>query len=317
VSLAVAIAGLLWCEHMSRAHQQLPSVIDDPVLWGMIRARADGSGSVVALVGTSRMELAYDPSEFERVAPSLRGVQLAIDGIPGFGVLEDLAQDPDFHGVVVCDLAEWDLARDDAFTAAELWVRRAHALWRAPGQVVNRYVASLVQSELAILSIGGRRLIAGIGHRSWPDPTWGISQRDRTRAGYYDLAPAAQLAQKEEKAIVLAQRPDLPPELWLAKVPRIEAAVRALEAHGAAVLFLRLPTSGDLDIAYAHAYPRQLYWDQLAARLTAPVVNFHDVPRLAALRCPDNNHLDVSERAAFTDALVGLLRDRGVLAGRE
>ena len=46
---------------------------------------------VVAFLGTSRMELAYDAEAFADAGPKLRGVQLSIDGVSAFAPLADVA----------------------------------------------------------------------------------------------------------------------------------------------------------------------------------------------------------------------------------
>jgi hypothetical protein len=96
-------------EVVTRAHGQRPSVIDDPVSWSMQRRRVEDDRRVVAFVGTSRLALAYSPAAFREAAPTLRGVNLAINGAPALGVLADLAADEQFRGIVVVDLVESDV----------------------------------------------------------------------------------------------------------------------------------------------------------------------------------------------------------------
>ena len=280
----------------------------------MQRRAVDDDPRAVAFVGTSRMELAYSPEAFAESTPGLHGVQLAIDGMPPLGVLEDLADDEAFVGTAVVDVAEWDLSRPDAFTATKSYVARSHSLWRAPGALVNRYLAGLAQSRLALLTVGGRELIASIvGERRWPDPRWVVMARDRSFRADYSLASPPALRKRTDKAVhgLPAEGPD--PEAWLAALPRIDAAVAKLRARGGKVVFVRLPVTGRLGAAVEAVYPHERYWRLFAARSTAPVIDLHDVPAIAALECPDGMHLDQRDQATFTRALVSVLRERGLL----
>ena len=73
---------------------------------------------------------------------------------------------------------------------------------------------------------------------------------------------------------------------------------------------------GTLAAKIDEQYPRRLYWDAFAARTRAHVVHFRDVPAMAGLSCPDEMHLDQRDQAAFTRALVDVMRERGALQGR-
>ena len=312
LAVAIGVTGLL--EHATRAHGQRPSVVDDAVWWGVRRQAIEHNPHVVALLGTSRMELAYSASAFAAAAPRVRAVQLAIDGMPPLGVLEDLAADDDFVGTAVVDVAEWDLARPDAFTATRAYVERSHALWRAPGALVNRWLGSRIQEHLALLSVGGRELIAAAGERRWPEPRWVVMARDRTFQGDYSLATRQELRKRGDKAVggVPASAPD--PEAWLAvSLPRIEVAVARIRARGGNVVFVHLPITGRLAEAVERVYPRARYWSLFEARSSAPVIDLRQVPAIAALRCPDGMHLDQRDQATFTTALVDVLRGRHLL----
>jgi hypothetical protein len=317
-ALVVAVVGLGYCEYQTRAHDQHPSVADDVVWWAVHRRQVGGERNAIVFLGTSRMELAISLETLREVAPRLQGTQLAIENTPPFGVLEDLAADDSFVGVAVVDFSESDLARADAFTAADAQIDRSHALWRAPGQLVNRWLGSYAQERMASLSLGGRRLLFFAGARQWPEPIWVVGHRDRTRHGYYNLAPKKALESKRKRLVenVLASTAP-PPDAWLAPAERIEAAVKKIKARGGDVVFLRMPLTGALRDAYEVKYPSARYWAQFAMTTSAWTVHAQDVPALAALELPEFEHLDQKDQPAFTRALVELLRARGVTSGRE
>jgi hypothetical protein len=316
VALVLAIATTWWCEQHSRARGQLPSVVDDPVAWGWLRRTVDDDRRVVAFVGTSRMQLAYSGDAFAAAAPELRGVQLAINGVPSIGILEDLANDDHFRGVAVVDVDEWDIAWGDPYGGAKPDVERAHAMWRAPGALANRLLAGQLQARLAVLAVGGRPLITALVHGRWPSPIWVVADQDRISHADHSLASPASLRAKADKRLTNFDEPSLSPEAWLDHARVIEPLVRTIRDHGGDVVIVRLPVSGLLADGFAQHYPRARYWDAFAAQTAARVVHFLDVPAMRALVCPDEMHLDQRDQAAFTRSLVDTLRARGVFEGR-
>jgi hypothetical protein len=304
VGLGLAIGLTWWFEHTTRAHHQRPSVKDDAVWWAVHRRMVGGDRDVVAFLGSSRMELAYDADAFAEAAPNLRGVQLAIDGVSAFAPLADLADDDSFTGIAVVDIAEWDVERAEAAAAAKPYVERAHALWRAPGALVNRYLAGHAQSHLAVLSVGGRELIAGIGARKWPEPKWVVSERDRTFHGDYSLADAAALQKRRDKALTTLANAAPSPDKWLQDIQRVESDIAKIRARGGEVVFVHLPISGKLAELADQRYPRERYWNAFAQRTQARTIYWRDVPAMARLECPDFMHLDQKDQAVFTRALM-------------
>jgi hypothetical protein len=313
-ALVIATGLTAWFELTARVHRQRPAVVDDPAWWAIHRRHASGDPQVAVFLGTSRMELAYSRRAFAEAVPTMQGVQLAIDGVSAFGPLEDLADDPAFRGLAIVDVAEIDLQGDESFRAAEPWVERGRALWRAPGAIANRVLASVVQARFAVLAVGGRQLIASLaGARRWPDPTWVVGDRDRTFQGDYSLADPAALEKRRKKAFL--GLPQVPPDpaTWLAPVSRIADAVRRIRSHGGDVVFVHLPITGALADAFDRTYPRARYWDAFVARTGAQAIHFRDVPAMAAFECPDGMHLDQRDQDAMTRALADELRRRGLL----
>jgi hypothetical protein len=315
-ALALAL-GLGWTlERCARDHGQRPNVVDDPVSWALARRSVDDDERVVAFVGSSRMELAYSARAFVAAAPRLRGVQLSINAVASIGVLADLAADEHFAGLAIVDLIEWDVTFGDPYDTAKPYVDRAHALWRAPGALVNRWLAAHVQPHLAILAVGGRPLLGAWLHARWPTPTWVASDRDRTSRADYSVASAAEL---ERKALQrLANFDVVPtPDVWLARAGQLEPLVQQIRAHGGDVVFVRTPISGKLAFVFDARYPRSAYWDRFARATSATVIDARDLPALSAVQCPDEIHLDGKDQDLFTTVLVEQLRARGVLRGRE
>jgi hypothetical protein len=308
VALAGAAAIVGYCEHVSRARGQRPSVTDYPISWSLARHEVDDDPRAVAFVGTSRMQLAYSARAFAEAAPDLHGVQLAINGVPAIGILQDLAADEHFRGLAVVDADEWDIAWGDPYAMAKPYVERSHALWRAPGALANRVLAGYAQEHLAVLAIGGRPIATSLVHGRWPAPTWVVADRDRISHGDSHLTDAATLRAKADKRLTNFDTPPLPPDAWLANAAAFEPLVAQIRAHGGDVMFVRLPISGRLAEGFAKFYPRAQYWDTFAARSSAHVLHYQDMPVARDLTCPDEMHLDFADQDTFTRTLAAAIR---------
>lgn len=280
----------------------------------MTRRTVDDDRRIVAFLGASRMAIGYDPRAFEAAAPEYRGVQLAISDHLAGGVLEDLAADETFRGVVVFDVIETEIADPLLMKDGRNYAAQARSLWRVPGAVANRWLGSLAQDHLAVLAVGGRRIITHLaGKRRWPTPAWVAMDRERTSRGDYELATAHALRDKAQRRLANVLPPITPAE-WLAILERdFEPLVRKIKARGGDVVVIKMPISGGLARTIDELYPRERYWNAFAARTAAHVLHFKDLPAMADLTCPDEMHLDQRDQAAFTRALIEAMRRRGVL----
>jgi hypothetical protein len=314
VAIALAIAGLWGLEQLSRARGHRPSITDDPIWWSMSRRTVDDDPKLVVFLGASRMALGYEPRAFAEAAPDYRGLQLSIsDYLPG-GVLQDLAADDSFRGIVVIDLIETEIADPLLMSDGWIYARVTPELSRMPGAVANRYLGTLAQDRFAVLAVGGRRIVTALaGKRAWPTPAWVAIDRERTSHADYSLATPKALRDKADRR--LDGFPAAIPERdWHAILDmKLEPLVRAIQARGGQVVVVKPPVSGRLAHKLDEVYPRERYWDVFAKRSAAHVIHFRDVPGMAELECPDEMHLDQKDQAAFTRALVMELRRRGVL----
>lgn len=317
VALALAAALIGVCEYEARTHHQRPSVVDDASSWALMRREVEGDPNVVAFVGGSRTAIGFSAETFADEAPGARGVQLGIDGTIPFTILNDLAQDPDFKGVLVLDLIERDITAADVFHFPDTapFLDRYHHLWRAPGAVANRYLAGWVQSALAVLAIKGYRLLpAWFGHGAWPQPTWVAMDRDRIQRADYSIAEADALAHKRQNRLRTVERFNDSPEHWMATVQRqLEPLFRQIRAHGGDVVVIHMPVTGEYGAAMDRKYPRDAYWDVFARQSTAHVWHYRDLPEMASLVCGDDMHLEEKDQIIYTRALADELRARHVL----
>src|SRR6478609_5209820 len=77
--------------------------------FAQLRKAVDGDCGAVALVGSSRVRYGLNPDLLGRTVPGWRFRQLGILGNGAMPLLEDLANDPNFRGRVICEFnsAHW------------------------------------------------------------------------------------------------------------------------------------------------------------------------------------------------------------------
>lgn len=314
-TVALVLGAFVGLELFVRARGYEPSIKDDAWAWAHERARvADGSADTVAILGGSRILLAFDMPTFRQLAPRYAPVQLAINGSQPIGTLRDLAADPDFRGVALVDTSELGFLPRLQTTQHDE-VAAYHRRWRAPGAMLERWLATQVQARFALVSAAGVRALEGVAVRgAWPAPRYVVTHADRTRYANYALADVARL-RRAHAVDYAAGGTQTPSELEarLAEALELEPAIAQIQARGGQVVYLRMPTCGPRWLADEALYPKARFWDRLAAQTRAVAIHFQDHPALAGFECPDLSHLDSKDGPRFTRGLVEVLLARGVL----
>jgi hypothetical protein len=304
---AITLVAVAAIELAMRARGYRPSVKDDEYAWAWQRARvSDASPHTVAILGTSRIHLAFSPSAFADALPGWTAVQLAIDGTQPAGALVDLAADPDFRGVAIVDTLESGIVAENR-NSQRAYITAYHRRWRAPGAMAERWLATPVQSHLAILSDTLLHILA-----TGAAPPYVATFPDRTQFADYALTDVAE--RRKKLLDRLAPTPPTPQQAdaWLASVLEMEPSIAAIQARGGQVVYLRMPTCDERWATDQITEPRPLYWNRLAARTRAIAIHFADFPSLRDFQCPDTSHIASRDGPRFTRAVIDLLADRGV-----
>jgi hypothetical protein len=296
----------------SRGYQ--PSVKDDEYAWAWQRARvANESPRTMALLGSSRVMLAFSPEAFREVLPGWTYVQLGINGTTPIGSLWDLARDPAFRGIALVDASEPAFYKV-SWEAQDKWIETYRRRWRAVGAMAERVLATYVQSHLAMLATRG---IHTFGKRwrtgSWPRPPYVTTFADRTRFADFSLADLTRERGARIEAIQSWDGTARDPAAWLAEALEVEPAVAAIQARGGQVAYVRMPTCDERWAAEEQQTPKAQFWDQLARKTRAVTIHFKDDAVLSSFPCPDTSHIASKDGPAFTRRLLELLRERGVL----
>ena len=314
---ASAVAGWEWYWR-ERGHE--PTLYDDRDLWAQHRHRAVTVEQArnFTVIGASRIQLAFSTRAFEQAMPGWTAVSLAINGHYPVAVLEDLAADEDFAGVLLVAVDARGLAHWYHDMSAP-WVRHYHRDF-GPQRRLERRMLTALQNELVVVGSPFnlvRRLEGWLDDRP-PPRHYTTLLDDRTIAAEYERADVPGLREHFTRALAADydKHPPPSPERWRDDLERISRAAAVIRERGGRVVFLRMPTADrhwELD---QENYPRERYWDRLTEVTGAVTIHFRDHPALAELELPDTSHIDQTDRARFTRILTRILIEHGILPER-
>lgn len=315
-AFALAAIALLLVERHWRAQGHVPTVLDSMQLWSVQRERVYGSTpQPLVLLGASRMEYGVDVKVLRDALPRYKPVMLAINGLYPLAVLRDLAQDENFHGVVLCDIESnglLELFRDVQQKYVDYYHRRWTPSWHLHRVLLSAWqrAALIANPDFGVVASLKRAVAGGAPFRNYVD-------YDANRSGDIDYTRTDPEATRRHFAETvegnIARLPKTTPEQWLAGVAPVFDWVRAIQARGGTVIFYESPTQGLTREINDRLYPRAQYWDRFAAASPAPVVSANAIPALANTPLPDDSHIDFHDKAAYTRALVDALVERGLL----
>ena len=295
-----------------------PEIIGDFGLWAVWRDRvyAAPEERVMVGLGSSRMQVGISTEVMASLRPQIRFVQLAAVASHPPAVLRDLAADPGFSGIVLCDLHENALT-NRYFESQQGYVDFHHGKWN-PDRHLHRLIRLFLEQHLSIMSFSAnplvyRNLYAIVtGRREAPRPVHEL-HADRWRPADFRRIPQRSLQHRLKLARTRFDTFGIDREEWDRNAARMRDWVEQIRARGGEVVFLRMPTSGDLLRNESALIPRRVYWDRLAKLTTAITIHFQDVAGLDDFVLPDASHLDIRDAGAFTRALLRELKRRGVI----
>lgn len=334
ITVAVVVGTLIavaaW-EVYCRSLGYEPTLNDTADLWAEARRHVEPESLVI--IGDSRAWFDLDLDELER-GLGKRPVQLAQAGSCAYPVLEDLANDPHFHGTVICSIVPrlW-FAPPEAppFDHARKAVQRYHGQTWA--QRVSHHVSVPLELSLAFLKQDDLTLEALLKELPIPDrpsalipppfpPYFCSIDRERRARMVEQCAKPGRLQTRVKTGWLKLFTPPppptfVPPEAFGAKM---KAAVEArfadtksnvdkLRARGGKIVFVRFPVVAELKKLEDEQTPRAQTWDPLLQQTAAPGIYFEDFPELAGFNCPEWSHLSAGDSVEFTKRLVPHLRD--------
>lgn len=307
-----------------------PTYRNSDGLWAIQRRLVDRiEGDKTVIIGSSRVLFDIQLPVWEQVAGE-KPIQLALEGTSPMTFLQDLAEDPDFTGMLIVGVTP-----DLYFT--DFGIRRLGALdyyrKETPSQWFGQRVSMAIEPYLAFYH-EDYALFTALRRLPWPKREGVKPYRDVRRLETMTADRNTRLWRKLEDDVEyrdyarsiwlqLGPPPGIPEEeLRLMAAAGVEKAVAAtrqavekLEARGVDVIFVRMPSSGGFYAAETQRMPRERSWDRLIAETGAIGIHFEDHAELQGLDTPEWSHLSGADADRATRSLYGIIEDE--LARRE
>ena len=284
------------------------------ISWSDEKLRA--AGAPAAIVGDSRILFDTDLDRFQALT-GVRPIQLAIHGTSALTLLETMADDQDFKGVLIVGLA--DTMFFQPFDGYGGYVKKWHE-FRAPYRIVSNQIDHVLQRRIAFLDSNYR--LSVVAHRldkdfrpgvEGPmDDIWKLQEVGEHRETHlwdrveYDPAWRARTrwAWKGFK-----EKFPFTPQLIAKGQARAKAAVDKIRARGGDVVFVRPPSAPQLRVNEEAQVPKAKGWDVLLRNTHSVGVHIDDLPAAQGLTLPEWSHLSRKCATVFTDVYVRRLTE--------
>jgi hypothetical protein len=303
-----------------RAYGVRPSLANDYGLWAIERRRIDaGEGDATVLLGASRLYFDVQLKVWERLS-GRSPIELSFEGTSPLAALEDLAADPKFTGRVLVGVAPDIFFSGFEFRGGAIRYTRKES----PSQRIGQWLSMTFIEPFFAFDDPDYALQTVLARQPWPKrpgKQWSLSVRKLSETGPHRATHLWSKVSTDPEYRALARSiwhedlqpsPDDPTPEEARKtereqIARAAAVVAKLRAHGAKVLFARLPSSGEY-LAYENRhFPRGRTWDALLAATGAPGIHFEDYPELQGYDLPEWSHMTRAEAERFTKALYAII----------
>ena len=318
-TMALAVLALLlvitplWEWQMRRLELNPGDLSGTYDVWAGQRRQVDKRNVPIALVGDSRILYDTDLDLVTQLA-GVRPIQLGIAGGTGLPVLEDLANDPHFHGLAIVGIAETSFF-DTRHTTMRTQSALALSRWESPSKRVSYMIQRVLSQPLAMLDDEYQlsTLIFDL------DPDW----RAGVRGPYHDVWKIGQTRANGQSWVWRRLEHDQylsdhARGVWHQLFPpfplddasiheilvRSRNAIDKIRARGGDVVFLRPPSSADIRFIEDKHLPRVRGWDALLAYTHTKGIHADDLATAQGLVLPEGSHLTQACATVFTDAYV-------------
>jgi len=319
VTVLVLLLTSLW-EWKMRTLELVPGDLGESYdRWAELRRQVDKRDVPVVIVGDSRILFDSDLNRATQLI-GVRPLQLAIAGGSGLPILEDIANDPHFHGLAIVGMAEtayFDLQLAGARPQKALALSR----WESPSRRGSFLIHRVLSHGLAMLDDDYQlsTLVFRLDHNWRPgvsDPREAIWKAQETGADgqtwlWRRLEHDRRLAEHMHNVwLHFFPSQPLDGQTISAVSVRTKVAVDKIRARGGDVVFVRPPSAPDLRAIEDKHVPRTRAWDAILTYTHSNGIHIDDLPAVQNLTLPEGSHLSRACATVFTDAY---LRD---LAGK-
>lgn len=326
LAITIVIAWIICLEIYWRSRGFTPTFNDDKMLWAVKRKEVyKPIDEATVFVGGSRIKFDLDVPTWEKLTGE-KAIQLAIVGTPGRLVLRDLANDKNFKGKLIVDVAEAQFFSFPDSAQRDRLAREALGYYydETPAQRVSASINHFLESKLVLLEEGKfslTSLLNKVNVTNRPGVNMSPAAFTPLEFGAVNFSrqtwitpmfladPALQQKQKAFWTRGMKRASPIKGDTLHAFLNQIKSAVDKIRARGGTVVFVRPPSDGPYIEMENRLYPRQKYWDHLLEYTNTPGIHYADYPGTANLICAEWSHLTLEGAAIYTAQLVKILQE--------
>ena len=314
---ATLLAGVAALEVNARTRLGLHAgdLDNSEVAWVEERARSENAPA--AIVGDSRILFDTNLDRFQALT-GVRPVQLAIHGTSALTLLEDVANNEHFNGLLIVGLA--DTMFFQPFDGYGGYVKRRNDFTTPSGRI-GIEIDHMLQRRLAFLDSNYR--LSVLAHRldddyrpgveGPKDDIWKVQEVGEQRQTWlWDRVEYDPWIQARSRWAWKGFKEKFPftPQLIAKGQARAKAAVDKIRARGGDVVFVRPPSAPQLRVNEEAQVPKAKGWEVLLSNTHSVGVHFDDLPAsVQNLTLPEYSHLNRRCAIVFTDAYVRRLTE--------
>lgn len=326
LSLVLVAGFTVFLEMYWRARGFKPSYNDDKILWADKRKQIyKPVDEATVFIGGSRIKFDLDVPTWEKLTGE-KAIQLAIVGTPGRLILRDLANDENFKGKLIIDVADAqffslpDSARRDRLAREAL----EYYYDETPAQRASASINYFLESKLVLLEEGKYSLTSllndlkitnrpgvNVSPATFTPKEFGVSNFNRQTwiTPMFLADPQLQKRQKDFWTRGIKNASPIKGDTLHAFLKQTKKAIDKIRARGGTVVFVRPPSDGPYIEMEQRLYPRQKYWDYLLEYTNTPGIHYADYSGTANLICAEWSHLTLQGAATYTIQLVKILQE--------
>lgn len=281
---------------------------NDPSRWADNRWMMKPESTV--LLGTSRMQAGLVPEEWAAEMDGELPLQLALVGTSPLPIMKHLAQETDYHGLVVMGVTEMTIfdAEPEHDRAARALAEYQNVLTspsRRSSIVLGRYVPESILVRHRRLNLRG--ILTALWNRNHPRNPAGNMRADRWFAFEADRVTPEDLdydaIAKRGRPATVAERDSI--------ISELEDCIQTIQSRGGKVVFVVFPACETRREIEERRYPRDMYWNALVKATSAvAAINTYDYPQFLDIQCSDGSHLDESDARWLTRELARLIKQQ-------
>ena len=314
-----------------RSDGSVPAYRNSDGLWVLERRRIDnGEGDKTVILGSSRIFYDTQLDAWERESGE-RPIQLAQVGTSPLTPMENLADDPDFTGLLLVGAAPEMMYTGFEFLGGGF----TRYEYESPAKWFGQQVSMLVEPYLAFYHTD-YSLFTVIRRQPWPAREGVFADEDVRRLAMYTRDRNARLY---DKVVTEESYADIVKRGWAQyhrpieelseeelaenqenleeQIARAVAATEKLNARGVEVIYIRNPSGGFYAMSEPMYFPREEAWDVLIEKTGALGIHWMDHEELQGYWLPESSHMTGPDAERYTKALYHVIqrerakRDKG------